>query len=175
MNQKQLLLPSVVLTMLVSCTHPQSEPVKKVDEGVKIQTTVVKTASHIRSLTFSGTILPYQSIPVNFQTTGTVQSVLVEEGSPVSKGQVLATLDKTDLKNLCNVSEAQYRQALDAYNRLKEVHAKGSLTDIKWVEIESNLKQAESSLKLAQNSLDKATLRAPESGFIGRRRIEPGM
>jgi len=43
------------------------------------------------------------------------------------------------------------------------------------VEMESNLQQAQSSLSLAKNNLNKCNLYAPESGVIGKRNIEPGM
>jgi RND family efflux transporter MFP subunit len=175
MSKNQLIIPTVLLAILVGCNQPQNLSVNHHDTPVKIQTSVVKKSSGVQSLTFSGTILPYQTIPVSFQTAGTVLSVLAEEGNPVKKGQVLAILDKTDFENIFNAAEAQYQQALDAYTRLKEVHAKGSLAEIKWVEMESNLKQAESSMKLAKNNLEKTVLKSPESGIVGRRRIEPGM
>jgi RND family efflux transporter MFP subunit len=73
------------------------------------------------------------------------------------------------------LSETKYNQALDAYNRLKEVYDKGSLVEIKWVEMESNLHQAEAALAISKNNLEKTMLTAPENGIIGKRNIEPGM
>lgn len=172
--QNRLFLPGILLSLLVACSAPQTQKAPQ-KGGVKVKTTTVRPSQGKQTLSFSGTVVPYRAIPVTFQTAGTVQSVLVDEGMLVRKGQVLATLDKTDLQNMCRLSEAQYNQALDAYNRLKEVHDKGSLADIKWVEMESNLKQAESSFNIAKNNLAKAVLTAPEAGFIGKRNVEPGM
>jgi RND family efflux transporter MFP subunit len=84
-------------------------------------------------------------------------------------------VDKKDPQNMYEISLNKYQQAKDAYNRLKEVHDKGSLPDIKWVEMETNLQQAESSVSIAKNNLDKCNLRSPDNGIIGRRNIEPGM
>jgi RND family efflux transporter MFP subunit len=58
---------------------------------------------------------------------------------------------------------------------LKTVHDSGSLSEIKWVEMESNLEQAQSSVAIAKNNLSKCALYAPDNGIIGRRNIEPGM
>ncbi|HEY4785810.1 MAG TPA: efflux RND transporter periplasmic adaptor subunit, partial [Bacteroidales bacterium] len=47
--------------------------------------------------------------------------------------------------------------------------------DIKWIEMETNLEQAKSSLELSKNNLNKCFMYAPVDGVIGRRNIEPGM
>ena len=170
---RKLTIP-LLLVFLLACSSPKET--KSLDQSVtRVKVSSAKVSSGEQNLTFSGTIIPFQSIPVTFQTTGTVQSVLVEEGMPVVKGQLLASLDKSDLMNLFKLSNAQYIQALDAYNRLKDVHEKGSLTDIKWAEMESNLKQAEAPMNLAKSNLEKGSLHSPETGFISKRNIEPGM
>ena len=101
--------------------------------------------------------------------------MLVEAGDVVHKGELLATVDQTDAKNMYEITLSQYQQAKDAYDRLKSVHEKGSLPEIKWVEMESKLEQAQSSLNLAKNNLEKCNLYAPVDGMVGRRNIEPGM
>jgi len=100
---------------------------------------------------------------------------MVDAGDAVKKGQLLATIDKGSMLNMYDIAQAKYQQAKDAYDRLKTVHEQGSLPEIKWVEMETNLEQAKSSLDLSRNNLDKCYMRAPEDGIIGRRNIEPGM
>ena len=107
--------------------------------------------------------------------TGTVQKVLVEAGDAVSAGQLLATIDKTDARNMYEMTLAKQKQAQDAYDRLKTVYEKGSLPEVKWIEMQTNLEQANSSLKIAENNLKKCELKSPVSGIVGRRNVEPGM
>lgn len=166
---------SAALLFSVSCQKSGTEGISRQPLAIKVKTAMVKESLGEERLSYSGTVTAYQSIPVTFRTPGTVQSVLVEEGMAVRKGQVLATLDKSDLQSVYNLSEAQYKQAKDAYDRLQEVYRKGSLAEIKWVEMESNLKQAQSSMELAKSNLEKAVLLAPENGIVGKRSIEPGM
>lgn len=135
----------------------------------------VKKVTSSGELRYSGSIEASQTIPLTFQTTGTVLQVLVNAGDAVHKGQLLATVDKADAQSMYDLTLAKYKQAKDAYNRLKEVHDNGSLPEIKWVEMESNLQQAESSVALAKNNLNKHALYAPDNGIIGNRNIEPGM
>jgi RND family efflux transporter MFP subunit len=164
----------LVLTVLsfVGCKHKES-----VEEPSAPQVVIseVKQGTSAGDLHYSGSIEAFQTIPLTFQTSGTVLKVLVSAGDAVSKGQLLATVDKADAQNMYELSNAKYKQAKDAYNRLKEVHDNGSLPEIKWVEMESNLQQALSSVTIAKNNLSKSSLYSPDNGVIGKRNIEPGM
>lgn len=157
--------------MLAGCHEAKKETAPE----TKVDTAVVRQVEASGVLQYSGTIDPSQTIPLSFQTQGTVQKVLVNAGDPVKAGQLLAVVDPADAKNAYEMMLAKYQQAKDGYDRLKQVHDKGSLPDVKWVEMESNLQQAQSSLALAKNNLNKCNLYAPESGVIGQRNIEPGM
>jgi RND family efflux transporter MFP subunit len=170
---KKNLILFAVLIVMSSCGHKQ-EVVKNQSTSVKVKAQKVQTMSGLTNLRYSGTIEASQTIPLTFQSSGTVEKVLVQEGDVVYKGQLLAEVDKTDNQSLYNTSLAMYEQAKDAYDRLKQVYDKGSLPEIKWVEIETNMKKAESQIQIAKNNLDKCRLYAPCSGVVGKRNIEPG-
>jgi len=163
----------LILTALsfMGCNHKIEE--RAADPQVVIaEVTKVKGSTNLH---YSGSIEAFQTIPLTFQTSGTVLKVLVSAGDAVRKGQLLATVDKADAQSMYELSNAKYKQAKDAYNRLKEVHDNGSLPEIKWVEMESNLQQAQSSVAIAKNNLSKSSLYSPDNGIIGKRNIEPGM
>ena len=171
---KNLLIGSAILaTIVVSCgkTKPASSNPEKI---VPVSTARVTLAEKSYLLHYSGTIEASQTIPLSFQSTGTVQKIYVETGDVVKKGQLLATVDNADMQNIYNAALAKYLQAKDAWDRLKSVHDQGSLPEIKWVEMETNLEQAKSSLEISKNNLEKCNMRAPAYGMIGRRNIEPG-
>ncbi|MGE5424420.1 MAG: efflux RND transporter periplasmic adaptor subunit [Syntrophothermus sp.] len=160
--------------ILTACSGNGTGKAPAKDTAIRITTGTVKNLPGESSLHYSGTIEPLQTIPLTFQTTGTVEKVMVEEGDNVRKGQVLATVKAGNDQNMYNAALAKYQQAKDAYERLREVHEKGSLPEVRWVEMETNMKQAESQLEITRNNLDNCILRAPEEGMIGRRNIEPG-
>jgi len=173
---KRLFYPVLLFAIITGCKTEKSHEVQTTSEkSIKITTQQVRTENESLQLEFSGIVEPSQTIPLTFRTSGTVEKVLVEEGDFVKKGQLLATIDETDARNMLEITQSKYQQALDAYNRLKSVYDKGSLPEIKWVEMETNLSQAKSSLELAKNNLEKCKLISPSSGIIGKRNIEPGM
>jgi RND family efflux transporter MFP subunit len=172
---KKVVFLGVLVALLGGCHSKQNEEKVLSEKSVSVIISEVKSERVTVNLRYSGTIEPSLTIPLNFKTAGTVERVLVEAGDAVKKGQLLATIDNSDMQSMYEITMAKYQQAKDAYERLKSVHEQGSLTEIKWVEMEANMEQAKSSLELSKNNLDKCSMRAPVDGIIGRRNIEPGM
>ncbi len=175
MYMKKVVYLALSVSLMAGCTLKQPKEQLPSEKNIAVTISVVKSERVVVNLRYSGTVEPSQTIPLNFQTTGTVEEVFVDAGDPVKKGQLLATLDKNDMQCLYEITKAKYQQAKDAYDRLKTVYDKGSLSEIKWVEMETNMEQAKSSLELSRNNLEKCALRAPVGGIIGRRNVEPGM
>lgn len=164
-----------LLSMLSSCqSGRQKEILNEKESAVRITAGAVELVKANNELHYSGTIEPSQSVALMFKSAGTVENVFVDEGDFVKKGQALATINKTTAQNLYNASKASYDQAKDAYDRMKTVYEKGSLTEIKWIDMETKLKQAESQMLITRSSLDDCTLRTPDNGMIGQRDVEPG-
>lgn len=105
---------------------------------------------------------------------GVVKTVAVSEGQQVVKGQLIAQIDDTQARNMLAASEAAASQADDAYNRFKQLHDKGSLSEVQWVDVLSKTAQAKSQLEAAKKNLDECTLRAPQGGIIGKKYIFAG-
>ena len=123
---------------------------------------------------FSGTIVSADESPVSFKVPGTIEQILVEEGQQVQKGQVLARVGSADLVNASNIAQAELEEARDAYARMKKLHDANALPEIKWVEVQSKLKQAENAAELARRDVADATLRAPISGYVASRLADAG-
>jgi RND family efflux transporter MFP subunit len=170
---KNLVVCAMLIAVLTGCSSAVPEG-PKTEQGTRVKTAAVRSVQDDISLRFSGTVEASQVIPLSFKTVGTVDKIYVEVGDAVRKGQLLATLDDSDLQNVYNTMLAKYQQAEDAYNRLKQVYEEGSLPEIKWAEMKSDYEQAKSALDLSKNNLDKCKLLAPVDGIVGRRNIEPG-
>lgn len=140
----------------------------------RIEVLKVKTGSSNNQFTYSGIVIPKQTTPMSFLLPGTIVSVNVEEGDKVKKGQVLARINNTSYQNTYQATQASLFQAEDAYNRLKTVHDKGSLPEIKWEDVKSKLKQAKAADQIAFQNLSNTTLKAPVNGIIGMRKLEIG-
>jgi membrane fusion protein, multidrug efflux system len=173
MKQFQIWM-SIGTIVFAGCTFGPKNTLTSSDE-VRVKIQKLEAGSGSTASSYIGTIEESVSVPLSFLVTGTVDKVLAEEGQSVSKGQLLAVLNSENYQNAYQASVAKYNQAQDAYKRLEPVYKSGSLPEIKFVEIQTNLEQARSIASISEKNLKDCKLVAPTSGFIGRRSIEPGM
>lgn len=147
-------------------------------EPVKVKEMVVGEGGLVHgessSFGYSGTVEEENGSSLSFATGGTIMQLRVNVGDRVSKGQLIATVDPTSVRNNYEMAHAARMQAEDAYKRMKQLHDKGSLPDIKWVEVQSQLQQAKSAENIARKSLGDCSLYAPFSGVISEKYAEVG-
>jgi RND family efflux transporter MFP subunit len=139
---------------------------------VKIQTIGFTDLQSLSS--YVGTVEESCAFGLSFANTGRVEHVLVSEGQKVSKGQLLATLNSSTAQNAYDLTKASLTQAQDAYDRLKPMYDKGSLTEIKLVEVETGLEKAKAMEAISRNTLNDCKLYAPCSGVIAKRLVNEG-
>lgn len=155
------------LLMLASCGgEEKKETVEK--PVVRVQTEVVGNATGRDEREYVGVVEEQSATSVSFTSSGTVTRVCVSAGQRVSKGQLIAELDNTQAKNAVAMAEAMMTQANDAQARMKQLHDNNSLPDMKWVETQSKVAQAQSQLDIARKSLSECCIYAPVSGIIGK-------
>lgn len=164
---------SICLTgALSACSHHD----KAVVQGpVRVDVKVVgNQATDAASHSYSGTVESADASTVSFSVPGTITKIYVEEGQKVSKGQLLAQIKSESLVNSRNIAQAELEEARDAYQRLKKLHDADALPEIKWVEIQAKLKQAENAAALADRGVSDATLRSPINGYVSQKFANDG-
>jgi membrane fusion protein, multidrug efflux system len=121
-----------------------------------------------------GTIEAIEEIKVVSEIDGAVISLPFEEGKQISKGQLIAKLDDSQLSAEVSRSEALYSQSKSVYNRIKEIvdQNAGTLQDLD--DALASMKVAEANVKLAAARLNKTRIVAPFDGMIGSRKVSIG-
>jgi len=170
-SMKTLLLVSTIIWLLTSC---QSKQESHTMPPVAVKTIEVQLGQEQVSHTYVGTVQESYGSSLSFATMGTIKTVNVQVGGQVSKGQVLATLDATQMQNAYNMAQSTLRQAEDAYKRMNELYQKGSLPEIKYVEAQTALAEARSAEQMAKKNMGDCVLRAPFAGYISERNVDVG-
>ncbi len=116
---KSLTLFSLLTTILFSCSGDQT---KKAIELPAIVATVneVAGANSSKYVAASGKIEAENSANVSTRMMGYITSIKVKTGQKVSKGQLLATVNNTDLQAKRAQTEAGITQATAGYNNAKK-------------------------------------------------------
>ena len=122
----------------------------------------------------NGTFQAKQEVALSAETQGRVIRVLVNEGSRVGAGQVLAII-KGEQQNV-NVQNAQavYNNALAEVKRFESAYASGGVTKQQLDQVRLQAQTAKNSLQSAQLSASDVNVRASFSGIINKKNIEPG-
>lgn len=163
----------LLVTGLLAGCHEKTDNTEAV-QPVKVRTVTVNAERRTPTNSYSGTVEEENGTPLSFSTSGTVQRLYIRLGQRVAAGQLVATLDSTSLQSSYQATRATLLQAEDAYRRMKELHDKGSLPDIKWVEVQSQVEQARSMEQIARKALNDCRLYAPYAGVIAEKSVEVG-
>ncbi|MCI5682000.1 MAG: efflux RND transporter periplasmic adaptor subunit [Bacteroidales bacterium] len=162
------------LMVLAGCDKLPNKKPKQENPPIRVKVQTLEEQTHTYTHTYVGRIEEVSSVPLSAQIAGQVLSVKVKTGDRVKVGQELLRIDDTQARNALQAAQATFQQAQDGYQRAKQVYAEGGVTEQKMVEINSQLKQAESMLSISQKSLNDCVLRAPIAGVIGECRVHVG-
>ncbi|MET3668080.1 efflux RND transporter periplasmic adaptor subunit [Caulobacter sp. 1776] len=142
-----------------------------------------------RQINATGTISPWEEVPVGAETGGlTAVAVNAEEGQVVSAGQVLVKLNDSVIaaqlrQQQASVASAKatLAEAQAALNRARDLQAKGYLSQAgldtataKQGTAAANLAAAEAARGETAARLAQTAIRAPVSGLISRRSVTKG-
>lgn len=138
----------ITLTLVISLSACKEE--KKVERTpARVRITNVSCNSGSTD-TYSGIVEEETGSAISFQIPGTIEHLPVHVGQYVKTGQLIASVNPATLQNTYNAAVATLTQARDAYERMKQLHERGSIPEIQWVEVQSKLSQAESSERIAK-------------------------
>ena len=168
----KLSLVAMALCLFAACSNENRK--EKQEKIIPVKVMKIAATNMSSSQNYIGTVEESVTVSLAFSSIGTVEQVYVSEGQRVKKGQLLAVLNTATAENSYQMMLSKLEQAQDAYDRLVKVHDNGSLPDIKFVEVETGLQQAQSMTAVAKKNLDDCRLYASRDGVIASRNIEAG-
>jgi HlyD family secretion protein len=124
---------------------------------VTFQTTTVSRGHVALSVTATGPIATISSLPLTFKTSGKLADLKVYVGDKVAKGQVLATLDTTDLKIALDQTKAQLATAKAGLAKVQSgaTDSQRSIAQTSVDNAKQAVSDAQSGLGVAQSSSAK--------------------
>ncbi len=154
----------------------------------RVKAVTAQIVDYTPSVTLTGVIAVRVQADLSFRVSGKISERLVNVGDHVEAGQVLARLDPDEQEadvasaraGLAS-GEAMARQAVTAFDRQKELLARGNTTRHDHDQAEAALRsakaqldQAHADLQQAQDQLSYTELRADSAGIITARNAEVG-
>lgn len=122
----------------------------------------------------SGQFVTEEEPMLSFKTGGIIERIFVKEGDAIRKGQLLATLDLTEI----NAQVAQAKLALEKaqrdYTRVHNLYRDSVATREQFENAKTGLDVAEQQWKAAQFNRSYSEIRAVRDGFVLRKMANEG-
>lgn len=177
---------------LSSCTTSEGNNHDKKSEAAlprAVEVAAVEKGMLTSSLTMPGELISFQQVDLYARETSFVKKVYVDVGSEVREGQVLATLEAPELSSRLagaesrwKSQEAVYTASKASYERLLETSKTPGTISPNELEQAlarmnsdfSQLEATKAAYKEVSNTLNYLTIKAPFSGVISARNVNPG-
>jgi RND family efflux transporter MFP subunit len=170
--------PAALLLILLAYAgckqHTASQKQIPDEDTIPVKIMLLNQQLHAASIEVSGQFTTDDETLLSFKTTGVIGNIFVKEGDAVRKGQVLATLNLTEIN-------AQVQQAQLAFEKAKRDHQRVTNLYNDSVSTLEQLQNSKTALDLALQQLNTAVfnrsyaeIRAPHDGYVLRKLANPG-
>ena len=188
MFSKNKIIAATTIVVLAAAAYGVFNYSGETGTEIQVQTVNAGLGDVVSTVTATGTLQPLTQVEVGTQVSGEVEKIYVDYNSEVKAGQLIAELDKINLKagvaqaksSLQNAqNEVDYRQGI--YERKKALYEKNLITEEEYELALYNyntskfsLKQRESDLEKAETNLGYADIYSPISGVVLSREVDEG-
>ena len=161
---------SAVAAVFIGCNS-------QAEEAPRVRKTVVKTARVLhRQMVFpvqtSGMLASQAEMKLSFKTGGIVSRLHVDEGASVRKGQLLASLDLSEIQARVSQAQSAYDKSRRDLARVKNLFADSVATLEQLQDATTALDVAQANLKIVTFNLRHSKIYAPSSGRILKRFVQ---
>lgn len=187
MKTKKIILIAVAAVVVVGggIWYFTGSPAK---HKVTYVTATVSKGNISNSVTATGTIEPVTEVEVGTQVSGIIDNIYVDYNSEVTKGQLIAEMDRITLqselasqKATYDGAKAEYEYQKKNYERSKGLHDKSLISDTdyelalyNYEKAKSSYDSSKASLAKAERNLSYATITSPIDGVVISRDVEAG-
>ena len=187
MNKKKIILIAVSIAVVAGAGFWLFGS-SKAQHQVTYETAVVTRGEISESITATGTIEPVTEVEVGTQVSGIIDKIYADYNSVVTKGQLIAEMDRVTLQSevasqraAYNGAKAEYEYQQKNYERNRGLHEKQLISDTDYEQsvynyekAKSNYESSQASLAKAERNLSYATITSPIDGVVINRAVEEG-
>ena len=185
-TKKKAVLIAIIIVIIGIVIWMLSSSSKK--NEIIFDTAIVTKRDISNSVTATGSIEPVTKVEVGTQVSGIIDKLYADYNSTVTKGQLIAEMDKVTLQSELDSkqadydgSKAEYEYQQKKYVRSKTLYDKNLISDTEYEEAVYNYEKAKSTyqsqkaeLAKAKRNLAYATLTSPIDGVVISRDVEEG-
>lgn len=139
-----------------------------------VEAVIAKADTFDNSIFTTGTVLAGNEVELHSEISGLITGIFFEEGTKVSKGQLLVKLNDADLQAAMLKLKQQLSLAEKKEYRQKKLLDAAGLSQEEYDNTLNNLEIIKADIKLLEAQINKTEVKAPFDGQIGLRNIDKG-
>ncbi|MGC9494186.1 efflux RND transporter periplasmic adaptor subunit [Vibrio genomosp. F10] len=121
-----------------------------------------------------GRTAPDREARIGAEIAGKIDKLIVRKGSSVKKGQLIASIDKSDLSIQLERAQAMLKVKEKEYKASQSLKKKGLQGEVAFANAEASLIEAKAMVSNVKVALDNTQVTAPFSGIVDHLFIEEG-
>lgn len=141
---------------------------------IPVETSLVKSGPISSVYSTTAILEAKEEAFVVARASGIIESIHVEEGDYVEKGQILARLDPKRYELNLAKARAELRGIEQELNKINKVYSQKLVSDDTFDKLSAQYESAKATLSLAELDLQETTITAPISGYIAQRNAKVG-
>lgn len=142
--------------------------------GVRAVVAAVQREAVEDRVSLVGSLSARDAVEVSSETDGRIESILFNEGQPVTNGQVLIRLDSDKAAAEVEQARARFRLSETDFERGRDLLKSETISQQEYDRLEATFIEARASLALSEAYLEDATVAAPFDGVVGKRYVSHG-
>ncbi len=156
------------ITLFLACGNGKEETttISPDNKAIPVRTVQVSHETLVQSIHASGIVTSENEAKPAFKTGGVISKILVEEGDFVKQGQLLATLNLTEINAQVQQSNEAVQKAQRDLQRAKNLLADSVATLEQVQNAQTALTVAEETQKMAKFNQNYSEIRSPISGKV---------
>ncbi|WP_194776982.1 efflux RND transporter periplasmic adaptor subunit [Pararhodonellum marinum] len=170
-----LFLPVLGLILLQACTTDGKTIKTEIPQGqIPVKVWSIVASESLLDIQGTGQFTTDDETLLSFKTGGIISQVLVTEGDYIRKGQLLATLDLTEINTSVAQAQLGYEKALRDYERVQRLLQDSVATVEQSENTKTALDIAEQGLQAAKFNKDYSQIKAVQDGYVLKKFVNPG-
>ena len=143
-------------------------------QPVEVTATIAKKGQWSPNIVLTGDAIASQNVNITTKASGIINSILFESGQKIKKGQLLFTLDTSELNAKLNQAIAKLSLSKITYQRNQNLLQKNMISYQEVDESKSIYQQDFANVAAIKANIDDHFIRAPFDGTIGLKKINVG-
>ena len=144
------------------------------EQAINVQVDTLQLENVNAEFSYSGTFEPNKETKISAELQGKINTILVDAGSVVSKGQTLIQLDNSLLKLQLQTIEVQIEGLEADVNRYTILAKADAIQGVQLEKAELGLKSAKVQKATLLEQINKTTIKAPFNGVVTAKLSEVG-